>query len=337
MSDFEYIRKLTEEIEQKNLCSWATLSSKTLGREVFEEPCDIRTEFQRDRDRIIHSKSFRRLKHKTQVFIAPIGDHYRTRLTHTLEVSQIARTVARALRLNEDLTEAISLGHDLGHSPFGHAGESALNNLCPTGFKHYKQSVRILEHIERDGVGLNLTKEVINGILCHTSGEQAFTPEGRLVRICDKIAYINHDIEDSMRAGILEPNSIPNYLIKNLGDTCSARIDTLVKSLIQNSKDNNIIMSAEATKNFEEIHEFMYKNVYLNKRSFSEEHKVPFVINSLYNYFKNNFDKIPSYLQKLSHKDGPDRVICDYISGMTDDFAINLFKKIFLPGASKVY
>ena len=335
--NFSDIRKFTEELELKNLSPYATFSSKTLGRKIPEDFCDIRTEFQRDRDRILHSKSFRRLKHKTQVFISPIGDHYRTRLTHTLEVAQIARTVARALRLNEDLTEAISLGHDLGHSPFGHAGESMLNKLCPTGFKHYEQSVRIAEYLEHDGIGLNLTKEVLNGILCHTCGEEAFTPEGRLVRICDKIAYINHDIEDSIRAGILSSSSIPNNLIQNLGDNFSSRINTLVISLIQNSKNNTITLGDSINNIFNQIHDFMYKNVYLNKQSFSEEHKVPFVIESLYNYFKHNFDKIPDYLQQISLKDGKDKVICDYISGMTDDFAINLFKEIFLPRASKVY
>lgn len=331
------IRSVTEKIESDNLCEYASLSSKSLGRKIFENPCEIRTEYQRDRDRILHSKSFRRLKHKTQVFISPLGDHYRTRLTHTLEVAQIARTVARALRLNEDLTEAISLGHDLGHTPFGHAGEEVLNQLCPGGFKHYRQSVRILDVLEKDGQGLNLTQEVLNGILCHTRGEEAFTAEGRLVRICDKIAYINHDIEDATHAGILTHNSLPKNFTEVIGDTFSSRVNIMVTSLIENSKNGNITMGSEVGSIFEQIHKFMYENVYLDKRSLSEEEKVPFVLKSLYNYFINNIDKMPEYIINISKKDGIEIAICDYIAGMTDQFAINLFKDIFLPRSSKVF
>lgn len=331
------IREMTQETEFKNLCKEASFSAKTLGRKVYEEPCTVRTEYQRDRDRILHSKSFRRLKHKTQVFISPIGDHYRTRLTHTLEVSQIARTVARALKLNEDLTEAIALGHDLGHTPFGHAGEKVLNDLCEGGFCHYIQSVRVVEKIEKNGKGLNLTKEVLDGILNHTRGNQPFTPEGRLVRICDKVAYINHDIEDAVRAGILNLNSLPKSFTSAIGNKYSSRINSMVLALINNSKNGNITMGEEMGKNFEEIHKFMYDNVYLDKKAVSEEEKVPFVIISLFNYFKDNVDKMPEYIRKLAQNDGKDRAICDYIAGMTDKFATNLFKDIFIPRSSKVF
>lgn len=331
------IREDLEDLEASTLCKEASLSKSSLGRKLYEMPCEIRTEYQRDRDRILHSKSFRRLKHKTQVFISPLGDYYRTRLTHTLEVSQISRTVARALKLNEDLTEAISLGHDLGHTPFGHAGENILNKLCPTGFRHYKQSVRILETLEKEGQGLNLTKEVLDGILKHTSGEEAFTVEGRIVRLCDKVAYINHDIEDSIRAGMLNINSVPKDIIDVVRLSFSSRINIMVNSIVTYSKKGNINMGSKMESIFDKIHNFMYKNVYLNKRSFSEEEKVPFVISSLYNYFKTNPDKLPQYLRLIAKNDGIDRVVCDYIAGMTDQFAISLFKDLFLPRPSKVF
>ena len=236
------IREQTENLELSTLSEFASFSKYTKGRKVFEEPCEIRTEYQRDRDRIVHSKSFRRLKHKTQVFISPKGDHYRTRLTHTLEVSQISRTVARALKLNEDLTEAIALAHDLGHTPFGHAGESALNDIHKGGFKHYIHGVRVLSKLEKDGEGLNLTEEVLNGVLCHTKGEESFTTEGKLIRICDKIAYINHDIEDSIRAGILSIEKIPSKFLEAFGHKYSERINTMVMSLVKNSFDDKITM-----------------------------------------------------------------------------------------------
>ena len=325
------IREQTEKFETEMLGEWATLSKNSRGRAVYEEPCEIRTEFQRDRDRIIHCKSFRRLKHKTQVFISPKGDHYRTRLTHTLEVSQISRTVARALRLNEDLTEAIALGHDLGHTPFGHAGESALNSLCSEGFKHYLQSVRLVSKLEKDGKGLNLTQEVINDILCHTKGEEAFTPEGRIVRLCDKVAYINHDIEDAIRAGVLSVSDIPKEFIENFGARFSLRINSMVKSIVENSKNGNISMSREMEEIFTKMHEFMYSSVYLNKQAFSEDHKVPFVISSLYGHFKENYKEMPKYLQEIAHEESLDRAVCDYIAGMTDQFATALFKSIFIP------
>lgn len=325
------IREEIEELELKTLCKDAAFSKNTLGRKSSEKPCEIRTEFQRDRDRIIHSKSFRRLKHKTQVFISPKGDHYRTRLTHTLEVSQIARTVARALKYNEDLTEAIALGHDVGHTPFGHAGESALNDLCPYGFKHYEQGIRVFSVLEKEGKGLNLTEEVLNGIVCHTKGEEAFTAEGRIVRICDRVAYVNHDIEDAIRAGVLDPEKIPKRFIEIFGNRFSERIDTMVKSIIENSDGKNIKMSDELTSVFSGIHDFMYSEVYLNKDSYSQDQKVPFIIGLLYKHYKTYPNKMPEYIQKIAREDSPERAVCDYIAGMTDQYAINVFKEIFIP------
>lgn len=331
------IRQETEQQEIDTLSKYASFSRNSRGRKISEEPCEIRTEYQRDRDRIIHSKSFRRLKHKTQVFISPKGDHYRTRLTHTLEVSQISRTVARALKLNEDLTEAIALGHDLGHTPFGHAGERALNSLCQGGFRHYEQGVKVLSRLEKEGRGLNLTQEVLNGIMCHTKGEEAFTVEGRIVRICDKVAYVNHDIEDAIRAGILTVDKIPSEFINKFGDRYSQRINTMVMSLVKNSIDGNIKMSDDLKKIFSDIHSFMYSEIYVNEHSFSEERKVPFIIESLYHHFKNNYRKMPEYLQIIADEEGVDRATCDYIAGMSDQFAINIFKEIFIPKSVKVF
>ena len=331
------IREKYEEFEKSFLSEHAAFSCDTLGRAKFEPLCEIRTEYQRDRDRILHSKSFRRLKHKTQVFISPKGDHYRTRLTHTLEVAQISRTVARALRLNEDLTEAISLGHDVGHTPFGHAGESALNELCPSGFRHYDQGVRVLSNLEKNGKGLNLTKEVLDGIKCHTKGAESMTAEGRVVRLCDRIAYVNHDIEDALRAGILNNDKIPKEFVEVFGNKFSERINTMVTSVILNSDKKDIRMSGKLAEKFDDMHRFMYKEVYLNKRSFSEDQKVPFVINSLYEHFVKNFGELPIYIQKISQKEGIETAVCDYIAGMTDQFAISVFKEIFIPKSTMVF
>lgn len=331
------IREKYEELEKSFLSEHAAFSGETLGRAKFEPLCEIRTEYQRDRDRILHSKSFRRLKHKTQVFISPKGDHYRTRLTHTLEVSQVSRTVARALRLNEDLTEAIALGHDVGHTPFGHAGESALNELCPSGFRHYDQGVRVLSNLEKDGNGLNLTKEVLNGIKCHTKGEESMTAEGRVVRLCDRIAYVNHDIEDALRAGILNNEKIPREFVEAFGNRFSERINTMVTSVILNSEGKNIKMSDELSEKFDDMHSFMYREVYLNKRSFSEDQKVPFVINSLYEHFVKNVEELPAYIQKISQNEGVETAVCDYIAGMTDQFATSVFKEIFIPKSTMVF
>jgi dGTPase len=323
------IRESYEKSEEMFLSDCAFLSRNTRGRETPEEPCELRTEFQRDRDRVIHCKSFRRLKHKTQVFLSPEGDHFRTRLTHTLEVSQIARTMARALRLNEDLTEAISLAHDLGHTPFGHAGERALNEIY--GFRHYEQSVRVVEKLEKNGQGLNLTWEVRNGILCHTCGEEAATLEGRLVRIADKIAYINHDIDDAVRAGVLTDQDIPRDITDVLGDRRTARIDSLVKSVISNSAGGtDIRMDRETEKAYNALHDFMYEHVYLNPYVKGEEKKVPGLIEALFTYLKKT-EKIPEDMKYIARREGIDRAVCDYIAGMTDHFAVALYKEIFIP------
>ena len=244
------VRERTEHIERDILCSWATFSDASAGRAREEAPCPMRTCFQRDRDRILHSRAFRRLKQKTQVFLCPEGDHYRTRLTHTLEVSQIARTIARGLRLNEDLTEAIALGHDVGHTPFGHAGERALNRLSPQGFRHYQQSVRVLQVLEKEGRGLNLCAEVVDGIARHTKGDWPTTPEGCVVRYADRIAYMNHDIEDGAKAGVFSVECLPAEIVRVLGDTKSARIATLVTSLVENS-DGVIAMAPEVQQAYE--------------------------------------------------------------------------------------
>lgn len=331
------IRQKTEDIESKTLSKWATLSKNCRKRKINEEFCPIRTSFQCDRDRIIHSKTFRRLKHKTQVFMCPEGDHYRTRLTHTLEVSQIARTVARALRLNEDLTEAIALGHDLGHTPFGHAGEEILNGICPGGFHHYEQSVRVVDILENDGKGLNLTEEVKDGILHHTTGKEAYTIEGRIVRICDRIAYINHDIDDAVRAGVIKTEDIPKDFIEIIGKSCSDRVNTMVSSLVCNTYNDNLKMSKEVSKVFDEIHDFMYENVYLSSIAKSEEKKAVYIVEWIYKYFKDNYEKLPKDIQKICQTEGIERGVCDYIAGMTDDFAIKLFKDLFIPKPWKGY
>lgn len=325
------IRERTENMEQKILSEYASLAKNSKGRKKEEQECELRTVYQRDRDRIIHCKSFRRLKHKTQVFISPEGDHYRTRLTHTLEVSQIARTIAMALRLNGDLTEAISLGHDLGHTPFGHAGESALNKISKNGFKHFEQSARVAEVLEKNGKGLNLTYEVLDGILCHTRGEEAKTPEGRIVKLADRIAYINHDIDDAIRAGVLNEYDLPKNALNILGDSKTKRIGTLIKSVVDNSDGLNICMGDEVAEAFNIIHKFMFDTVYLDSSAKSEERKIPILIEMLYNYFESNNEKLPEDIKCIANKEGIDRAVCDYIAGMTDHFAVNMFKSIFIP------
>lgn len=320
----------TEMVEQQILSPYAALSKNTMGRDIPEPECNLRTPYQRDRDRIIHCKSFRRLKHKTQVFLSPEGDHYRTRLTHTLEVSQIARTIARALLLNEDLAEAISLGHDLGHTPFGHAGERALNELCPNGFRHYEQSVRIVEKLEKGGQGLNLTKEVRDGILCHTKGTEAKTLEGRIVRLADRIAYINHDIDDAIRAGVLFEKDIPEEITSALGQTKSQRIDTLVQSVVENSPNGQLSMDVGVQSAFDRLYDYMFESVYLNKYAKKEEQKVPKLIETLYDYLKIP-EHLPDDMKLIAERDGLERAACDYIAGMTDHYAVALFQNIFVP------
>lgn len=324
------IRKNIQNNEKIILSKNACLSSDSKGRLREEDECPIRTCFQRDRDRIIHSQSFRRLKHKTQVFLAPSGDHYRTRLTHTLEVAQIARTIARAMSLNEDLTEAIALGHDLGHTPFGHAGERALNNLAKCGFKHYEQSVRVVDKIEKDGRGLNLTKEVRNGILCHTVGTEAETLEGRIIRIADKIAYINHDIDDAIRAGVLYEEDIPIELRMALGMSKSERINNMVTSVIENSVDT-IKMSEDMQENFDDLHKFMFVAVYTNPICKSEEKKAVEMLGKIFEYYCKKPEELPKLYLDICEEEGEERAVCDYIAGMSDTYAVKVFNQLYVP------
>ena len=326
----ENIREMTEKNEELILSRNATLCKNSKGRRVYEEKCALRTDFQRDRDRIIHSRSFRRLKHKTQVFLSPELDHYRTRLTHTLEVAQIARTLARALRLNEDLTEAIALGHDLGHTPFGHAGERAINDLVDFSFTHYEQSARVCEKLEKNGKGLNLTFEVLDGILCHTKGEWAKTLEGKLVRLSDRIAYINHDIDDAVRAGVISAKDIPSDITDYLGDSKSKRINTLVSSIVQNSTDD-VMMDSETEKYYNMLHEFLFDAVYKNPVAKSEETKVLGIVEGLYSYFIKNPEKMSMEYLEICKSEGLSRAVADYIAGMTDHYAITVYQNIYIP------
>lgn len=327
------IREQTQALQAQILSDHACLPQHSRGRARPEEECPIRTPFARDRDRVIHSKAFRRLMHKTQVFLSPEGDHYRTRLTHTLEVSQIARTIARALRLNEDLTEAVALGHDLGHTPFGHAGERALNRLMPNGFRHYEQSVRVVERLENDGRGLNLTFEVRDGIRCHTTGQEARTMEGRIIRWADKIAYMNHDIDDAIRAGVIRESDIPRDITAVLGDTKNKRITTMVTSLIRNSPAGVVGMDADVLEAYDALHEFMYEAVYLNDYAKREEKKVPHLIESLFGYYVRHPDRLPESMREIAEADGKEQAACDYIAGMTDRFAVDLYSNLFIPKA----
>lgn len=331
----ENVRQRIIMAEKQNLSPYAQLSMNTKGRLKSENECDLRTCYQRDRDRILHCKSFRRLKRKTQVFISPEGDHYRTRLTHTLEVTQIARTIARALRLNEDLTEAIAMGHDLGHTPFGHAGERALNNLNPKGFTHYEQGVRVVNYLEKDLCGLNLTYEVTDGILKHTKGPWASTLEGVVVRYSDRIAYINHDIEDAISGGIITENELPKDCTDFLGHNKSERITSLITSLVNNS-DSEVKMDDETFKYYDKLHEFMYQTVYTNSVAKTEEKKVDKLIEELYKYYYKNIDKMPSMYQIIAENEGKDRAVTDYIQGMSDDFACDTFEDIFIPKSWKI-
>ncbi|MBQ9032233.1 MAG: deoxyguanosinetriphosphate triphosphohydrolase [Parasporobacterium sp.] len=326
------IREEREEFEARILSPYAVAARDSKGREEDIEPCPLRTCFQRDRDRIIHSKSFRRLKHKTQVFLAPAGDHYRTRLTHTLEVSQIARTISRALWLNEDLTEAIALGHDLGHTPFGHAGERALNTKCP--FKHNIQSLRVVEKIENEGKGLNLTWEVRDGIVNHSMSRKAATLEGRVVRLADKIAYINHDMDDAMRAGLLKEEDVPEKIRKILGQTRKERLDYMIKDIVANSRDrDDILMSEPAYEGFLELQKFMFENLYYDSECKAEEGKAHTMLISLFDYYMEHQEKVPSEYLGLMEKYGQslERTVCDYISCMTDYYSVAMFNELFVP------
>lgn len=328
------IREELEELELNTLSKYASFSRYSMGRDTFEEPCDIRTCYQRDRDRIIHCKAFRRLKHKTQVFLAPAGDHYRTRLTHTLEVSQIARTIAKALRLNEDLTEAIALGHDLGHTPFGHAGEYALNSVCECGFSHFEQSIRVVEILEKKGKGLNLTKEVRDGIVNHRTSGHPSTMEGKIVRISDKIAYINHDIDDAIRGKILCESDLPKDLTDILGHSKKERLNTMIYDIVNNSVGkNDIVMSDDIAEAMKNIREFMFKNVYLNTVAKGQEAKAKKMIIYLYEYYLKHIEEMPEEYVWMINELGerPERVVCDYIAGMSDQYSVIKFEELFVP------
>ena len=337
------IREQTEEIEKKILHPKACISSQSKGRLRPEKEGEIRTCFQRDRDRIIHSKAFRRLKHKTQVFLAPKGAHYRTRLTHVLEVSQIARTISRALRLNEDLTEAVALGHDLGHTPFGHAGEAILREIHPGGFDHYKQSLRVVDFLEKGGEGLNLTHEVRNGIVKHSKGkgliipetkkDRADTLEGQVVRVSDIIAYVNHDLDDAMRAGVIKNSDIPKKIIKVLGDTHSKRIDTMVKDFISQSMRTDIeelCMTDKVLSSVYMLRDFLYESVYESEKIIKEFKKAQKILHDLYAYYLEHMEEVFADIPK-EEKLNEHRIVCDFIAGMTDRFALMTYERLFLP------
>lgn len=332
------IRESTEQWEEGYLSPYAAFSKNSRGREREEEPCDIRTAYQRDRDRIIHCKAFRRLKHKTQVFLAPEGDHYRTRLTHTLEVSQIARTIAKSLRMNEDLTEAIALSHDLGHTPFGHSGEAILNKICSQGFAHYQQSVRVVEVLEKDGLGLNLTWEVRDGILNHRTSGHPSTLEGAIVRLSDKIAYINHDIDDAIRARMFVEEDLPECYTGILGHSVRERLNNLIHDIIRNSYGKpEIIMSPDMEKAMQGLRTWMFENVYKSDIPKAEEGKAQHLIVMLFNYYMEHPDKLPDEYRTLMEvrKESRERAVCDYIAGMSDSYAIDKFVELFVPKAWK--
>ena len=333
------IREQLEVREMEYLSPYATRSVDSKGRGREEKECDLRPVFQRDRDRILHSKSFRRLKQKTQVFLLPKGDHYRTRLTHTLEVSQNARTIAKALRLNEDLVEAISLGHDLGHTPFGHAGERALNEMCPMGFRHNEQSVRVVECLEKDGKGLNLTKEVLDGILTHQTIGEPMTLEGQVVRLSDKIAYVNHDVDDAIRGGILSEADIPPKFRKVLGASTKERLNKITHDVITHSMDQpSVQMSGEVEEAMQGLRRFMFDNVYRNPLAKQEEQKAVEMVKNLYGYYMDHIETLPEeYLRLMGAEEGSkEQVICDYIAGMTDNYAVKKFQEIFIPESWKI-
>lgn len=327
------IRENLEQLEMEYLSPYAAHSRESGGRLKEEEPCDIRPVYQRDRDRILHSKSFRRLKDKTQVFLTPEGDHYRTRLTHTLEVSQNARTIAKALRMNEDLVEAIALGHDLGHTPFGHAGERALNAVCPYGFIHSEQSVRIVDVLEKNGQGLNLTMEVRDGIRNHQTKGEPFTLEGKIVRMSDKIAYIHHDMDDAIRAGILEEGDVPKEIGDVIGYTTGERLDHFIHDLVSTSYGKNeISMSPPVAEALRKLREFMFERVYRNPEAKSQEGKAEMLIQTLYNYYRHHLELLPQdLLALLEGGETEERIVCDYISSMTDRFAIAKYEEIYIP------
>jgi len=331
------IRERLEKDEMTRLSPAAARAAESRGRAVPEEESNVRTCFQRDTDRILHSKSFRRLMHKTQVFLRPEGDHYRTRLTHTLEVARIGRTIARALGLNEDLTEAIALGHDLGHTPFGHAGEVALTEITGTPFLHNEQSLRVVDKLEKNGRGLNLTYEVRMGIVGHTGPRLPETMEGQIIRFADRIAYLNHDIDDAMRAGILQESDIPHSIAHVLGDCHRDRINTLVENMIYTTEQSGVVsMTKEILAAMDELRDFMFQKVYRNPVAKGEEHKARDILKVLYEYYSKHPEKLPAdFLPQLDF-DGMDRTVCDYIAGMTDHYAIHVYSQLFIPAAWQI-
>ena len=326
------MKEKTFKQEEMFLSQFAFKSIDTVGRLRQEEPCPMRTPFQRDRDRIIHCKAFRRLKNKTQVFFSPEGDHYRTRLTHTLAVSQVARAIARGLSLNEDLTEAIALGHDLGHTPFGHSGERILRELSPKGFSHNEQSGRVVDVLENNGLGLNLTREVVDGIVNHKLEGNPKTLEGKAVSIADRIAYINHDIDDAVEGGFITKEDIPSNLRKALGSTSRERINTMLNSIcVYSDGQNRVEMEPEIAKATMQLREFLFERVYKNKTFRDEEERAKRMITALYSYYKNSPEKLPEFYIKRLEIDDKDTVLCDYISGMSDMYAVKTFSEHFIP------
>lgn len=334
------LRQKQELREHKYLRPYASFSDMSQGRDYEEPPCDIRSCYQRDRDRILHCKAFRRLKQKTQVFLAPVGDHYRTRLTHTLEVSQTARTIAKALELNEDLTEAIALGHDLGHTPFGHAGERALNSVCKEGFRHHLQSIRVVERLEKHGKGLNLTVEVRDGILNHQTHSMPSTLEGKIVRLSDKIAYINHDIDDAIRARILSEEDIPKEYREILGSSVKERLNRIIHDIVLSSEGKpDILMSKDVEAAMLNLRKFMFANVYTNPKAKGQEAKAENMVIHLFEHYKSKLEMLPKeYRDRITKADeSEERVVCDYIAGMTDRFAIEKFTELNIPKIWSVY
>ncbi len=331
------LREISESNEIDRLNKNAQVSKNSKGRKTLESECEIRTCYQRDRDRIVHSKAFRRLMHKTQVFISPDGDHFRTRLLHTLEVSQIARTIAKALSLNEELTEAIALGHDLGHTPFGHMGEDALAKVSGLKFEHNIQSARVVQKLENSGKGLNLCFETIDGIINHRGAGSPKTLEGKIVQISDKIAYVNHDIDDAIRAGVLSEKDLPSDLLNKIGDDSRKRISYFVSDIVENCNGKDFLEQSKKGKTeLYELREFMFKNVYKSDKVVEDEEKVYFIFDGLFNYFYDNFDKIPNEYRAFESTSKKEKIVCDYLSGMTDRYALNIYKEIFLPKSFKI-
>ena len=332
------IRERTEANERLILSPFAALAAESRGREKAVPPCEIRTDFQRDRDRVIHCKAFRRLKFKTQVFLSPEGDHYRTRLTHTLEVAQVARTIARGLRLNEDLTEAIALGHDLGHTPFGHIGERTLNDLLPGGFRHNEQSLRVVEQLENSGAGLNLTWEVRDGILNHSGAGFPATLEGECVRRADRIAYLNHDLDDALRAGVLKDFELPADCLRILGRTHGQRIDTMIRDIVFHSENlPHLAMSAQVESAMNGLREFMFEKVYRDGWRDPEEHRCNYILRAMFSYFCDHPGEMPEEYIMITYRDGLERGVTDFLSGMTDRYATRKFRELFVPSSFQAF